>query len=84
MKLFSVVPCRYSRFVCSSGIAVALGLFLTSGLLFQLAPASRSAFRHMHYITIGKHCVEAAFAVLVCALIAAVIGETVFKGRTDR
>lgn len=83
MRYLSYIPCRYSRFVFLSGVCIAFGLLLTSLLLTLAAPKAFTTSQHLHYINTGKSCIESAFAVLVCALAAASIGEAVFRNHPE-
>ena len=83
MNSRKTIPCPYSRFVFLSGVCIALGLFLSAAALERMASLSHSTTACVSYITAGNSCIEAAFASLVCALMAAVIGEAVFRGRQN-
>ena len=79
MRYLSYIPCRYSRFVFLSGVCIALGLLLSACLLTHTAPDAVTTTGYLLYIATGKSCIETAFAVLITGLIAAAIGEAVFK-----
>ena len=78
-----MTPCRYSRFVFFSGAGISLVLMIAGLLLWLLSPHAPSTTGQLVYIATGKSCVESSFAALVCALIAAAIGEAIFRNRPE-
>lgn len=72
-------PSCYSRFIFFIGTALSAGLLLCAAILLHIAPRSVNTYTHLHYINMGKCCIESALAAMVSALFAAAVGDYLLK-----